>query len=112
MLIELLDIQRALQAAQFTAAESHKDIKPLGKRAVLCATVGARGVTDVRLIEGESAPRWWTLRNGNKNSFPLIGVGSERSGGLRLGADSQLVGVALNRRAANQHPAGCSSPPH
>lgn len=93
MLTELVEIERGLVAAGVLTAARHPDNHPLAKRAVLRARVSAEGtVTGVEVIPPEDADKFWTLRDGNHNSFPRVPIGS---GGkprpLRSATDPKLI---------------------
>ncbi len=78
MLLELLDVERAVAAAGIGTTTRHGDIKPLARRDVLSARLdSAAYVTRVDVVAAGDALRFWTLRDGQKNSFPLIVIGSK-----------------------------------
>ncbi|MFN0133604.1 MAG: hypothetical protein ACKVW3_13890 [Phycisphaerales bacterium] len=77
-------------------AVRHPDIKRLARRPVLRAVLSddARAVR-VEVLAKEDAPKFWTIRDGNHNSFPLLPIGAgptpiplRRGGGA---ADRQLL---------------------
>lgn len=93
MLTEFFEIERGLAAAGIPLPARHRDIHPLARRAVLRATVSPRGtVTRVGVIPAADATRFWTLRDGNHNSFPRLPTGSSgKPQPLRPGGDPKLI---------------------
>ncbi|MCK4342699.1 MAG: hypothetical protein KAY37_13360 [Phycisphaerae bacterium] len=99
MLNELLEIDRGLRAVGIEPAVRHGDIKPLAKRDVLCAQIDETGVvTSVRVLDAEHAPKFWTIRDGNHNSFPLVPLRDP----LRTDGSPDLVESLMDQKRSTE----------
>lgn len=101
MLVEAWEMDRALRGAGIPTESRHPDIKPLAKRDVLRAVLNDIGaVYRLEVIDRDSAPSFWTVRDGNHNSFPLVQIsGRNRVKALRKATDTELLDLVRSKKA-------------
>lgn len=102
MLSDALEVSRSLRAAGIATVTRHPDIKPLGKRDVWRAVLAGNGrLSRLEVVQREDAPSFWTLRDGNHNSFPLVPISGENKlkALRRVPEDEPLLPIAADRRA-------------
>ena len=79
MLNDLLIIERSLRAAEIATTPLHKDIKSARRMPTVHILLKPEGeIAGARLVPAEI--KLWTLRDGQKNSFPFVKRSRRRSG--------------------------------